>query len=440
MKKWLIGMLIMLLVVGCAVFASAEDVPEIRFAKASGTVNGGMVYELVLKSDKTLTENLPVTVQNAELGNVTFLFPEGMDEVAVEIPTNVVEKKTETVFTLAESADYRTKNGDKHTLKVVVMPRVAFYTPVKIGYVGKELNVIVECKNPSYLLKEHNEVELRDETGRVYATKVWSDPSKRTHFLFSVTEEMIGRHTLSVWYNGVKVTEDDDGYCAITKSGEKIISTFTEITEPYMAITMDCAYSDDQTLEILDILDKYNVKVTFFMTGHYVNTFTETAREMVARGHEIGNHSLSHPNLATVCTRVDKRLEQIRTPVDDIQRLLGVRVRLFRPPYGAYDKEVLAMVRAEGMEMAKWTIDSHDWDEAYKKDHMKVYRRVTKDVVPGSVILFHIDGFNTPKVLDMVIPYYQEELGMNLVTVSELCEIAGRELPPLPYGEQMAAE
>ncbi|MBR6524599.1 MAG: polysaccharide deacetylase family protein [Clostridia bacterium] len=439
MKKWLIGMMVVLLAVGCAVLAAAEDVPEIRFAKTSGTVNGGMVYELVLKSDKTLTENVSATLQNAELGNITFLFPEGMDEVTVEIPTDIVEKKTETVFTLAEGEGYRTTAGDKHTLKVVVMPRVAFYTPVKIGYVGKELNVIVECKNPAYLLKEHNEVELRDETGRVYATKVWNDPSKRTHFLFSVTEEMIGRHTLSVWYNGVKVTEDDDGYCAITKSGEKIISTF-ETEEPYMCITLDCAYSDDRTLEILDILDKYNVKATFFMTGHYVNTFTETAKEMAVRGHEIGNHSLSHPNLATQVTKVNKRLEQIRTPVDDIQELVGVRVRLFRPPYGAHDGEVLAMVRAEGMEMAKWTIDSHDWDEAYKNDPDRILRRVTKDVKPGTVILFHIDGFNTPEVLDQAIPYYQNELGLKLVTVSEMCEIVGRELPPLPYAERVDAE
>ena len=439
MKKILTAfVLCLLLMLGAA---CAEETARIMTIETAVTdINGGVDCEMTMKTTVPFNEYTVVTASNADLGwTVEFPFCAGDASCTVMAPTPVVEKKQKATLAIDENAAYTVGDEASVTLQLYALPRVQFYKTVHIGYVGKELNVILECKNPAAVLKDYNTVELRDETGRVYGTRTWSNPSKRTNLSFTVTEEMLGRHNLSVWYGGVCVTEPDDGYCAISVHGEKIISTF-ETDEPYMSITLDCAYSDDRTLEILDILDKYNVKVTFFMTGHYVNTFTETAREMVRRGHEIGNHSLSHPNLATQCTQVNKRLEQIRTPVDDIQNLLGVRVRLFRPPYGAYDGEVLAMVRAEGMEMTKWTIDSHDWDEDYKNSPERIVRRVKKDVKGGNIILFHIDGFNTPEVLDEVIPYYQNELGLNLVTVSELCEVVGRELPPLPYAEQMAGQ
>lgn len=432
MKKFSLALLCLLLLSVCIAFG--EDVPEVSFQETKGEINGGMQYELTLKASAPFARYTVVAIDTRD-GVLNCAFMEGETEKTLRIETPRVDKKQEYVLALQQSENYAVGANGSMKLQLLALPRVEFYKPIHIGYVDKELNVILECKNPAVVMKGMNTFELRDETGRVYGTREWKNPSSRTNISFHVTEEMMGRHNLSVWYNGVCVSDPEDGYCAISRHGEKIISTF-ETDEPYMSITLDCAYSDDQTIEILDILDKYNVKVTFFMTGHYVNTFTETAREMVRRGHEIGNHSLSHPNLATQCTQVHKRLEQIRTPVDDIQNLLGVRVRLFRPPYGAYDGEVLAMVRAEGMEMTKWTIDSHDWDEDYKTSPERIVRRVTKDVKGGNIILFHIDGFNTPKVLDEVIPYYQNELGLNLVTVSQLCEIVGRELPPLPYAER----
>ena len=437
MKKFLLAlaaMVLLLLTVSCM----AEEEPNVSFSLDKANVNGGARYDVKVTADKAFDCYTVVAFRCDDWGtlfNAAFNAGETESTVSVNVPE--AEKKHTVKLSFEESENY-TAQGVME-LQVYPLPRVEFYRPIHIGYVGKELNVIFECKNPANLLKEYNVIELRDETGYVFGTKEWKNPSSRTNITFAITEEMMGRHDLSVWYNGVKVSEDGDGYCAIHRSGDKIISTF-ETEEPYMCITLDCAYSDDQTIEILDVLDKYGVKVTFFMTGHYVNTFTETAREMVARGHEIGNHSLSHPNLATQCTQVGKRLEQIRTPVDDIYNLLGVRARLFRPPYGAYDGEVLAMVRAEGMEMAKWTIDSHDWDEEYKNSPERIVRRVTKDVKGGTVILFHIDGFNTPKVLDEVIPYYQNELGLKLVTVSEMCEIVGRELPPVPHADSHMVE
>ena len=76
----------------------------------------------------------------------------------------------------------------------------------------------------------------------------------------------------------------------------------------------------------------------------------------------------------------------------------------------------------------------------YAEDGLKpqqIVKRVTgKDAVSGSVIQFHLNGYGTPDVLDQVIPYYQQECGYQVVTVSELLALSGRELPPLPDIEQ----
>ena len=114
-----------------------------------------------------------------------------------------------------------------------------------------------------------------------------------------------------------------------------------------------------------------------------------------------------------------------------IREQLNVVPRLFRPPYGEFDSTVTAAARSEGMEICMWTIDSHDWDEAYTQD--QIIRRVKRNVGPGTIILFHLDGFKTPSTLQEVIPYYQDTLGLTLVPISELCAISGRELPANPY-------
>ena len=109
---------------------------------------------------------------------------------------------------------------------------------------------------------------------------------------------------------------------------------------------------------------------------------------------------------------------------EDIMAMFGKETTLMRPPFGDVDKNVIAMARAEGQEVIMWTIDSHDW--GWDDKHEDVVKRVTKDVGPGTIILFHLDGFWTPEVLAEVLPYYQEELGLKVVTVTELLSMEGK--------------
>ena len=122
-------------------------------------------------------------------------------------------------------------------------------------------------------------------------------------------------------------------------------------------------------------------------------------------------------------TRMNRRCEE----------LLGVRPRLYRPPFSETDTTVTTLCRAEGMEEILWNIDSRDWSADYAGKPEQLVSRVTdKSLVSGSVIQFHLDGYHTAEVLDQVIPYYLNECGYQVVTVGELMELSGRELPPLP--------
>ena len=279
-------------------------------------------------------------------------------------------------------------------------------------------------------------LELRNERGEVLATRNYKAGTKEFTFVFQPTEDQEGGHNLSVWCNDVQISANE-AYLAITDMHRKVI-TKVETDQPLMCITIDCAFVGGPTDKFLEILDKYGIKCTFFMTGQFVEKFTEQAKKIRDAGHEIGNHSYSHPHMVQK-DNVDSWAYQVRHTAEVIRENLGVNPRLFRPPFGEFNWKISSFARADGMEVCLWTADSHDWDEKFAKTPEKVIKRVTETKGPsmidnGVIILFHLDGFNTPSILDQMIPRYQE-MGYKLVTVSELLAAGGRALPPCPYEE-----
>ncbi|MBR4429603.1 MAG: polysaccharide deacetylase family protein, partial [Clostridia bacterium] len=106
-----------------------------------------------------------------------------------------------------------------------------------------------------------------------------------------------------------------------------------------IAISFDAAWGGDKTEKILDILDEYGVKTTFFMVDIWTRRFPELAKEIVARGHEIGNHSATHPKMSTLSR--DQIRQELTVVADHLQALTGARPTLFRPPYGDYNNDVV---------------------------------------------------------------------------------------------------
>lgn len=181
-----------------------------------------------------------------------------------------------------------------------------------------------------------------------------------------------------------------------------------------ISISFDAAWGDAQTIPILNILDEYDVKTTFFLVGFWVDKYPELVKEIVARGHEIGNHSQSHPHMSQLSE--EKIKEELRIMSDKVERLTGVRPTLFRPPYGDYNDKVVLVSRAEGYEVVQWSIDSLDWKNRGVND---IIKQCTTKVESGDIVLFHNDAQYILQALPTVIEYYQSQ-GYKIIPVSQI--------------------
>jgi len=181
-----------------------------------------------------------------------------------------------------------------------------------------------------------------------------------------------------------------------------------------LSISFDASWGADKTIPILDILDKYEVKTTFFLVGGWVAQYPDMLKEIVARGHEIGNHSDTHPHMSQQ-SEADIRKE-LHNMSDKVEKLTGVRPTLFRPPYGDYNNRVVTVSRAEGYECVQWSIDSLDWKDRGTAD---IIKQCTYRVEPGDIVLFHNDSNDIVNALPTVIEHYQQ-LGYTIIPVSEI--------------------
>ena len=197
-----------------------------------------------------------------------------------------------------------------------------------------------------------------------------------------------------------------------------------------IAISFDAAYGDEYTLDILDTLDKYNVKSTFFLVKFWVDKFPDQVVEIHNRGHEIGNHSATHPNMSTLSK--EQMIKELNSTGDSIYKLTNEQPFLFRPPYGDYNNMLIETCREIGYYPIQWDIDSLDWKELGVQP---VVDTVVRNVDSGSIILFHNNAKYISEFLPLVIERLQGK-GFEIVPISELIHYedfridnSGRQIP-----------
>ena len=181
-----------------------------------------------------------------------------------------------------------------------------------------------------------------------------------------------------------------------------------------IAISFDAAWGSEQTPELLNILDEYNVKTTFFLVGFWVDKHPDMVKEIVARGHEIGNHSQTHPHMSQLSE--SKIKEELGIMSGKVETITGVRPTLFRPPYGDYSDRVVTTSRSEGYEVVQWSVDSLDWKN-FGADN--IVKQCTQNIKSGDIVLFHNDAQYILKALPTVLEYYQSK-GFQIVPVSQI--------------------
>lgn len=189
-----------------------------------------------------------------------------------------------------------------------------------------------------------------------------------------------------------------------------------ETDKKQVALSFDAAWGNEDTGRILDILKKHNVKVTFFMTGGWVESYPDDVKAILAAGHDLGNHSENHKNMSQLSDEECK--EELMKVHTKVQELTGYEMFLFRPPYGDYDNHVITNAYACGYYPIQWSIDSLDWKDYGVNDI--VARVVESDKLNnGAIILMHNGAKYTADALEAVITGLQDK-GYEIVPISQL--------------------
>jgi peptidoglycan/xylan/chitin deacetylase (PgdA/CDA1 family) len=187
-----------------------------------------------------------------------------------------------------------------------------------------------------------------------------------------------------------------------------------------VALTFDDGPHPTITPLVLDELRARGVKATFFVIGDRVKAYPWVLRQIVAEGHEIGNHTYSHRLLTAMSTDLIRR--EVGETQAAIRNAIGYETRLFRPPYGAFRPSANAVFREYGLNVIRWSVDPRDWRN---RDAALISTRVTQQSRNGAIILCHDIHRATLQALPAILDTLAAE-GYAFKTVSELCG-----LPPL---------
>lgn len=204
---------------------------------------------------------------------------------------------------------------------------------------------------------------------------------------------------------------------SVASNSERLLPIYCVETEkPQVAISFDAAWGADDTDTLLQILEENDVKTTFFMCGYWVDKYPEEVKKIAEAGHDLGNHSATHPHMSQLSKEQIK--EELITTGNKIEELTGVKSELFRPPFGEYTNDVISAAEECGYYTIQWDVDSLDWKEYGAQEEIsKVLNH--KKLGNGSIILFHNDAKYTPQALDSIIKGLKEK-GYEIVPISEL--------------------
>lgn len=195
----------------------------------------------------------------------------------------------------------------------------------------------------------------------------------------------------------------------------KILPIYSvEAGEKKIAIRFDAAWGDAYTDEILHILEEYDVKTTFFLVGFWVDKYPDMVKKIHEAGHEIGNHSTTHPDMSKLSKQEIKR--ELNTTSSKIEKITGEKPFLFRAPFGAYNNLLISTASELGYYTVQWDIDSLDWKELGSRQVVDI---IVNNIEKGSIVLFH----NNAKYVSQFLPVILEELrneGYTVVPISSL--------------------
>lgn len=339
---------------------------------------------------------------------------------------NFVDTKIEE-FKKNNSTQYKVLPRDKAVFKNVIDTFIVNenVVSVKITIMEKGIeknNYNTQIQTYNFSLKDSNVISLDDLFKSGYKEKIAN----------IYTDKYILKNSVIEFYNNTQM--DTCTYSTLKKYGKNKIITaqnygineeeynklFSKVIDPsrkMVAITLDDGPHATNTQKILEILDKYDARATFFMLGQNVINNKEVVKDVHNRGNEIGIHTWSHPQLTNLSQ--DSIKKQVEQTSDAIYNIIGFRPTLVRPPYGAFNTTVRNALKDYSLIL--WNIDSLDWKS---RDENQIVPLVMNNVEDGDIILLHDIHSTTVPAVEKIVSELDKQ-GYQMVTVSELIEAKG---------------
>lgn len=201
----------------------------------------------------------------------------------------------------------------------------------------------------------------------------------------------------------------------LTASTNKELPIYAVDTqEKKLAFTINCAWNADDIDKILETLKQNEVKVTFFVVGDWVTKYPDAVKKINEAGHEIGNHSNTHPHVNNLSN--EENIKQVQECSDKIKSITGKQTILYRAPYGEYNNTVIRAAKSANHVPIQWNLDTLDYTGLTGNE---MWAKLDGKLKNGSIILMHNGTEHTADSLDMLLKN-TKQAGYKIVTVSEL--------------------
>ena len=211
---------------------------------------------------------------------------------------------------------------------------------------------------------------------------------------------------------------------ALLENSEKIVSVWAnkkelpiysvETDKKRVAISFDCAWGVEHTDKLLEEMERFNVKCTFFPVEFWSKKYPDYVKKIHDSGHEFGTHSATHSHMPKLSQ--DDIKSELLSSAKAIEDITGQKVTLFRPPFGDYDNKLILTSRSLGFEVIQWDVDSLDWKDLSAE---QIATRVISKVKNGSIILCHNNGLHTAEALPLIFTALQNK-GFEFVPIGQL--------------------
>lgn len=170
-----------------------------------------------------------------------------------------------------------------------------------------------------------------------------------------------------------------------------------------------------QTKNIIEILDKYNAKATFFCIGNKINNYKDLIKQISDKGHCIGNHSYSHSNIFPLKT-TKNLIKEIVDTNNIIEQITKEKNNFFRPPFGVTNPNISRAIKSTGMIVGGWSIRSYD---TCSKNNKKTINRIKRQISSGKILLLHDNSKHITDILEQILKHLQKH-DYKTLTINEL--------------------